>query len=137
MGIENNSDRNQKDLEEMLGTPMTLKRNNWESKGILIGPSMALRSSRCCDSVKCISPHCSKKRRRFRPKSRGADGNSTQSSHAGSCFFRVDGYPIRPSFNVHEELCTHVRSEHLADRNHICASEMNPTDLPEFLHQFQ
>jgi len=45
VGIENNTDRNLKDLEEMPGTTKALKRNNWESKGILIGPSMAPRSS--------------------------------------------------------------------------------------------
>jgi hypothetical protein len=41
VGIENNTDRNFKDLEEMLGTAKELKRNNRECKGILIGPSMA------------------------------------------------------------------------------------------------
>jgi len=39
--IENNTDRNQKDLGEMLSSAKALKRNNWESKGILIGTSMA------------------------------------------------------------------------------------------------
>ena len=38
-GIENNADRNFKDLEEMLGSAKELKRNNRECKGILIGPS--------------------------------------------------------------------------------------------------
>lgn len=41
VGIENNAERNRKDLGEMVGSAKTLKRNNWESKGILIGPSMA------------------------------------------------------------------------------------------------
>jgi len=41
VGIENNTDRNFKDLEEMLGNAKELKRNNRECKGILIGPSMA------------------------------------------------------------------------------------------------
>ena len=43
VGIENNTDRNLKDLEEMLGSAKTLKRNNGECKEILIGPSMAPR----------------------------------------------------------------------------------------------
>ena len=43
VGIENNSDWNFKDLEEMLGSAKTLKRNNGECEGILIGPSMAPR----------------------------------------------------------------------------------------------
>jgi len=41
VGIENNSDWNLKDLEEMLGSSKLLKRNNRECNGILIGPSMA------------------------------------------------------------------------------------------------
>ena len=41
VGIENNADRNSKDLEEMLGSAKKLKRNNAECKGILIGPLMA------------------------------------------------------------------------------------------------
>ena len=41
MGIENNTERNLKELEEMLGSAKSLKRNNRECKGILIGPSMA------------------------------------------------------------------------------------------------
>ena len=39
--IENNADRNFKDLEEMLGNAKVLIRNNGECTGILIGPSMA------------------------------------------------------------------------------------------------
>ena len=42
VGIENNTERNLKDLEEMLGSSKSLKRNNGECKEILIGPSMAL-----------------------------------------------------------------------------------------------
>ena len=41
VGIENNADWNFKDLEELLGSAKILKRNNEESSGILIGPSMA------------------------------------------------------------------------------------------------
>ena len=43
MGVENITDRNLKDLEEMLGNSKSLKRNNRKYKGILIGPSMAPR----------------------------------------------------------------------------------------------
>ena len=43
VGIENTTGRNFKDLEEMLGSAKTLKRNNRECEGILIGPSMAPR----------------------------------------------------------------------------------------------
>jgi hypothetical protein len=45
VGIESNTDRNFKDLEEMLGNAKGLKRNNEEFCGILIGPSMAPRFS--------------------------------------------------------------------------------------------
>jgi hypothetical protein len=38
-GIENTTRRNFKDLEGMQGNAKALKRNNWECKGILIGPS--------------------------------------------------------------------------------------------------
>jgi hypothetical protein len=51
VGIENNADRNRKDLGEMLRSAKALKRNNWESKGSLIGPSMAPHLSGCSDSV--------------------------------------------------------------------------------------
>ena len=50
VGIENNADRNFKDLEEMLGSAKELKRNNRECKGILIGPFPALREA--SDQVK-------------------------------------------------------------------------------------
>jgi hypothetical protein len=43
VGIENNTGWNFKDLEEMLRSVKTLKRNNEESSGILVGPSMAPR----------------------------------------------------------------------------------------------
>jgi len=51
VGIENNNERNLKDFEEMLGNTKSLKRNNRECKGILIGPSMAPHFSRCLNSV--------------------------------------------------------------------------------------
>lgn len=43
VGIENNADRNFKDLKEMMRCSKALKRNNEEGKGILNGPSMAPR----------------------------------------------------------------------------------------------
>ena len=43
MGIENNTDWNFKDLEEMLWSAKALKRNNEESNGIFIGPSKTPR----------------------------------------------------------------------------------------------
>jgi hypothetical protein len=43
VGIENNTEWKLKDLEEMLRSVKTLKRNNEESSGILVGPSMAPR----------------------------------------------------------------------------------------------
>jgi hypothetical protein len=41
--IENNTERNLKDLEELLRSVKTLKRNNEESSGTLVGPSMTPR----------------------------------------------------------------------------------------------
>jgi hypothetical protein len=41
VGIENNAEWNLKDLEEMLRNAKSLKRDNGESREILIGPSMA------------------------------------------------------------------------------------------------
>src|SRR5712692_9840656 len=43
VGIENNTDWNFKDFEEMARSAKALKRNDKESNGILIGPSMAPR----------------------------------------------------------------------------------------------
>jgi hypothetical protein len=40
VGVENNSDWNFKDLEEMAGNAKALKKNSKEFDGILIGPSM-------------------------------------------------------------------------------------------------
>ena len=50
MGIENNAERNFKELTETVRNAETLKRNNQERKGFLVGPSMAPRFSRkrCC-----------------------------------------------------------------------------------------
>jgi hypothetical protein len=41
VGIENTTERNLKELEEMLRSAKELKRNNRECKGIPIGPLMA------------------------------------------------------------------------------------------------
>jgi hypothetical protein len=60
VGIENTSGWNFKDLEGMLGNSKALKRNNRESKGILIDPLMAPRFSECQDSVLVFFPHCTK-----------------------------------------------------------------------------
>jgi hypothetical protein len=43
VGVECNAKRNFKDLEEMLGNTKSLKKNNKEFVGILIGPSMVPR----------------------------------------------------------------------------------------------
>jgi len=45
MGVENNSDWNFKDLEEMARNANALKRNNKEFDGILIGPWLFPRFS--------------------------------------------------------------------------------------------
>ena len=54
--IENTTRRNFKDLEGMQGNAKALKRNNWERKGILIGPLMAPRFSRPTEiPSQCVS----------------------------------------------------------------------------------
>jgi len=60
VGIENNTNRNSKDLEEMLGSAKELKRNNGECKGILIGPLMAPRFSRRSRFRRCVFSRCTK-----------------------------------------------------------------------------
>ena len=40
MGVENNSDWNFKDLEEMVRNAKALKKNNKKFDGVLIGPPM-------------------------------------------------------------------------------------------------
>ena len=69
VGIENNAEWNFKDLEEMLGSAKTLKRNNTECKEILIGPSMA---PRFFESTKFLRggfcSHCLRHKVGFRPK---------------------------------------------------------------------
>ena len=78
VGIENNADRNFKDLEEMLGNGKALKRNNGECKGILIGPLMAPRfffDHR--DSVTVYFPNCPSRSVGFGLKFRGMDGKPT------------------------------------------------------------
>ena len=75
VGIENNTDRNQKDLGEMLRSPKTLKRNIWESKGILIGPSMAPHFSGA--EIPLLFFSLDERWRRLQVKSRGAGGKPT------------------------------------------------------------
>jgi hypothetical protein len=74
-GIENNTGRNFKDLEEMRGNAKALKRNNRECKGILIGPSMAPRFFASMIFL-CggFFAHCPRYKVGFGPKFRGADG---------------------------------------------------------------
>ena len=75
MGIENNTERNFKDLGGMMGNAKALIRNNRECKGILIGPSLngpslvsVLKFRRCV-----LSPSM-KVDVGFGLKFRGADG---------------------------------------------------------------
>jgi len=78
VGIENTTVRNFKDLEGMLGNAKALKRNNWECKGILIGPLMAPRfffDHR--DSATVYFTHCPSRVVGFGLKLRGADGKPT------------------------------------------------------------
>ena len=56
-GIENNAERDFKELDDTLGNSKTLKRNNGEPKGILIGPSMAPRSSRVSETPRQWTIH--------------------------------------------------------------------------------
>jgi hypothetical protein len=77
VGIENTTVRNFKDLEEMLGNAKALKRNNWECKGILIGPLMAPRFSRPSRFRHCVFPSSPKSSVGFGLKFRGADGKPT------------------------------------------------------------
>jgi hypothetical protein len=58
VGIENTTERNFKELEEMQGSAKELKRNNRECKGILIGPLMAPRFFDHRDSVTAYFTHC-------------------------------------------------------------------------------
>jgi hypothetical protein len=65
------------DLEGMLGNAKPLKRNNWECKGILIGPLMAPRFLDYRDSVTVYFTHCPSRAVGFGLKFRGADGKPT------------------------------------------------------------
>jgi hypothetical protein len=59
--IENNTDWNFKDLEEMQRSTKTLKRNNKESREILIGPSMAPRFFRVSKiASRCFFIYCTR-----------------------------------------------------------------------------
>jgi hypothetical protein len=79
VGVENNTGRNFKDLEEMRGNAKALKRNNRECKGILIGP---LKAPRFFESVKFLRrgffTHCLSQIVGFGPKSCGTDGKPTK-----------------------------------------------------------
>src|SRR5467141_3592956 len=66
VGIENTTERNLKELEEMLGSAKELKRNNRECKGILIGPLMAPRFFRPPRFRHCVFHSLSKSRSRLR-----------------------------------------------------------------------
>ena|SRR5436190_565500 len=66
VGIENTTRRNFKDLEGMQGNAKALKRNNWECKGILIGPLMAPRFFRPPRFRHCVFHSLSKSRSRLR-----------------------------------------------------------------------
>ena len=77
VGIENKTERNLKDLEEMMGNTKALKRDNKERKEILIGPSMAPRFSTPRDPLRIRSHTSLKCECRLRSKFRGADGKPT------------------------------------------------------------
>src|ERR1700730_18951190 len=66
VGIENTTERNFKELEEMLGSAKELKRNNRECEGILIGPLMAPRFSRPLRFRHSVFHSLSKSRSRLR-----------------------------------------------------------------------
>ena len=76
MEVENNADWNFKDLEEMLGSAKTLRRNDRESGGILIGPSMAPRFFRGSENSFIMVFWSTRhgKEVGFGPKFRGTDG---------------------------------------------------------------
>ena len=76
VGIENNTEWNLKDLEEMLGSAKSLKRNNRECKGILIGPSMAPHFSGA-EIPFLFSFSLHEEWRRLPVKSSGTDGKPT------------------------------------------------------------
>jgi hypothetical protein len=75
VGIENNADRNFKEVEGRLGSVKELKRNNRECKEILIGPSMAPRFR-----YRESESHCSRYTKAdvgIGPKFGGTDGKPT------------------------------------------------------------
>ena len=77
VGIENTTERNLKELEEMLGSAKELQRNNRKCKGILIGPLMAPRFFDQRDSVTAYFTHCPSRAVGFGLKFCGADGKPT------------------------------------------------------------
>jgi hypothetical protein len=76
--VQNNTNRNFKDLEEMLGGPKELIGKNGESKGIRIGPLIAPRFLGGRDSAIVYFTHCPNRAVGFELKFRGADGKPTQ-----------------------------------------------------------
>ena len=90
VGIENNAGWNFKDLEEMLRGTKTLRRNDRECKGILIGPLMAPRFSRRPRFPDCVFHSMFKSPVGFGLKFRGADGKPTQ--------FSFDVLDLKPGF---------------------------------------
>jgi hypothetical protein len=78
VGIENTTKENFKDLEGMMGNAKALKRNDRESKGILIGPSMAPRFLRVSEIPSLwVFTYCPNKEVGFGPKFYGTDGKPT------------------------------------------------------------
>ncbi len=78
MGIENNTEWNFKDLEEMLRSAKALKRNDRECKEILIGPLKAPRFFLAAEIPSWgFFAYCPRYEVGFGPKFRGADGKPT------------------------------------------------------------
>ena len=94
VGIENNTDWNFRDLEEMLRSAKALKRNNREREGILIGPSKAPRFSRSLRFRHCgFFTHGTDRNAGFGPKFRGADGKPTNETALRGYENELSGYP--------------------------------------------
>ncbi len=90
VGIENNTDWNLKDLEEMSRNAKTLKRNDRDSNGILIGPSMAPRFFLPLRFLPGgFLAHYPRYKVGFGPKSRGADGSQGSQIGTESATYRT------------------------------------------------
>jgi hypothetical protein len=81
VGIENNSGWDFKELGETMGNYRTLKRNNEERKGILIGPSMAPRFSRFGNSPLGFHQSLRVRRQRVQILRHGWHANPRKSLH--------------------------------------------------------